>query len=277
MSVDRPAALTVTAGMLNPTSFVGSDMTITDYPMPVLRRRGVDVETFDDDLRRTCAEMISIMYQADGVGLAAPQVNLGVRLFVYNHLGDPKKPAAERIVVNPEIVEYSRETTIEEEGCLSSRSGRCCGLVCRSAAVTVRYRDEEGRQVRRRIKDFEARVFQHEYDHVEGVLHLDRFCREDREKIQPELDRMLRDYRETADDVGVLDVTREVREGLRPPPLRPGRMPPLGWGSDDGEGGGGEPRRVRPVPPTEEPVQKSGFGGFAGGAGKKKKGKRKKK
>lgn len=251
-------------------------MTITDYPMPVLRRRGVDVVDFDEDLRRICAEMISIMYQADGVGLAAPQVNLSSRLFVYNHLGDSDKPAAERIVINPDIVEYSRETTIEEEACLSSRSGRCGGYVCRSEAVAVRYQDEEDRQVRRRLRGFEARVFQHEYDHVEGVLHLDRFCQEDREKIQPELDDMLRAYRVTAAEAGVLDVKREVRAGLRPPPLGPGRMPPLGWGADDA-GAGGEVRRIGLAPGAEEPVPKTGFGGFGGGGGKKKKGKRKKK
>lgn len=256
-----------TMRMLNPASFKGSDMTITDYPMPVLRRRGVDVVDFDDGLRKTCKEMISIMYQADGVGLAAPQVNLGIRLFVYNHLGDPKKPNLERIVINPKIVEYSRETTIEEEACLSSRSGRCGGMVCRSVAISVEYLDEEGRQVRRRIKDFEARVFQHEYDHIEGVLHLDRFCSDDRTKIQSELDRMVGDYEEND---GILDITKEVLEGLQPPPLRPGCMPPLGWGSMEEED---EPRPAQ----KKEPVQKSGFGGFGGGGGKNKKGKGKKK
>ena len=73
-------------------------MTITEYPNPILRKRGADVVNFDEDLRQTCKEMISIMYQAQGVGLAAPQVDLGLRLFVYNPSGDPKLKMMENIV-----------------------------------------------------------------------------------------------------------------------------------------------------------------------------------
>ena len=79
-----------TLGMrLNPPSFTGSAMTITEYPNPVLRAVGLPVTEFDAELKQTTKEMMSIMYQAEGVGLAAPQVDLSLQLFVYNPSGDP--------------------------------------------------------------------------------------------------------------------------------------------------------------------------------------------
>ena len=89
-------------------------MTITEYPHQVLRRLGDEIVDFDDELHQICQSMITIMYAADGVGLAAPQVNLSRKLFVYNPTGDPKRPQLERIVVNPKIVEYSKAVAVEE-------------------------------------------------------------------------------------------------------------------------------------------------------------------
>ena len=158
---------------LNPTSFEGSDMAITEYPMPVLRRSNQPIEEFDDDLRQTATEMISIMYQARGVGLAAPQVGIGKQLFVYNPTGKPEDKNFERVVCNPIIKEYSKETDVEEEGCLSSLSDGCAGCVCRACSIMVEYQNELGQKTMRRLKGFEARVFQHEYDHINGILHFD--------------------------------------------------------------------------------------------------------
>lgn len=210
----------------NPTKFDGSDMTITEYPHPVLRRRAHDVVDFDQETNRVCQEMMTIMYQADGVGLAAPQVNLGLRLFVYNPTGNPDRPEAERVVCNPTILEYSSAVEVQEEACLSSRSGRCGGDVARSLTVMVEYRNAQGNLVRRKLEGFEARVFQHEYDHVVGVLHFDRFAPEDRVDVQEELDVMIRDYKEKEEPV--FDLEEEVKASLRPPPMpRRGWMPPL--------------------------------------------------
>lgn len=201
---------------LNPTSFDGTDLTIVEYPHPVLRTKASDIERFDEELKELCKEMITIMYQADGVGLAAPQVNISKRLFVYNYLGDPKKSNLERIVCNPTILEYSKETDVEEEGCLSSRSGCCAGIVRRSKSIFVEYTGVTGQKTRRRLKGFEARVFQHEYDHVQGILHLDRFSEECRLKIQPELDKMVCVYKKSD---GILEIAKSVRESLQPPTL----------------------------------------------------------
>jgi len=117
------------------------------------------------EFQQLCKEMLAIMYQASGVGLAALQVGLSTRLFVYNHLGDPSYSKFERIVCNPKILEYCEEVDVEEEGCLSSRSGSCMGPVCRSVSIMVEYSTKEGSLVRRRLNGFEAWVFQHEYDH----------------------------------------------------------------------------------------------------------------
>jgi len=230
---------------LNPESFEGSDMTITEYPNPVLRTRGADITEFDDKLRQTCTEMFSIMYQAIGVGLAAPQVDLSLRMFVYNPSGDAKLKMLEKVVCNPTILEYSTATDVEDEGCLSSRSDCCDGKVCRAKELMVEYQDERGKTVKRRIRGFEARVFQHEYDHIEGVLHLDRFSDDDRTRIQPELDIMVAQYK---GDDGILEITPEVRKALKPP-VRSGRMPPME------EGPAVEPASEKSAAP------KMGFGG----------------
>jgi len=210
----------------NPSSFDGSDMTITEYPHPVLRRMGDDILEFRTrEFRQLCKEMMTIMYQASGVGLAAPQVGLSTRLFVYNHLGDPESSNFERIVCNPKILEYSEEVDVENEGCLSSRSGCCGGPVCRSVSIMVEYKTEEGSLVRRRLTGFEARVFQHEYDHIEGILHFDRFCTEDRESIQPQLNALIQGYKKN-DAVLEPDVNRKAK--LQPMPLpRRGWIPPI--------------------------------------------------
>jgi len=212
----------------NPSSFEGTDMIITEYPHPVLRRLSDEIKEFDDKLRRLTNEMNTIMYAADGVGLAAPQIGLSIRLFVYNPTGDPSRPDSERIVVNPKILEYSSKVDIDEEGCLSSRSGCCAGLVCRSKEIMVEYQNETGSKIRKKLTDFEARVFQHEYDHVEGILHFDRLCPEDRMEIQPKLDELIEDHDPILNGVAVLVPDKERYTNLKPVPLpRRGWMPPI--------------------------------------------------
>ncbi|KAH8053041.1 peptide deformylase [Aureococcus anophagefferens] len=214
----RPAC----AMRLNPEKFDGSDLTITEYPMPVLRGPCADIVDFDDDFKQTCKEMMSIMYQADGVGLAATQVGLWKRFFVYNPTGDRLMKPYERIVVNPRITKYGEATADEEEGCLSSRSENCAGVIRRSLDIWVEYVDERNKKRTKKLSGFEARVFQHEYDHIEGVLHIDRLSPEDRAKVEPELERMVAEY----GPGGALTLTPEILAALRPE-VRSGRMPPM--------------------------------------------------
>lgn len=207
---------------LNPSSFEGTSMTITEFPMPVLRNTNAPITSFDDAFRQTCSEMMSIMYAADGVGLAATQVGLAQRFFVYNPTANPQLSALERIVANPRIFEWSDEVVTEEEGCLSSRSDLCCGKVTRAKWIWVEYQDAFGKEKRAKLKDFEARIFQHEFDHIEGILHIDRLSVSDRAKIQPTLDQMAQEY----GPGGALSPPDDVLANLQPP-VRSGRMPRL--------------------------------------------------
>ena len=239
----------------NPDQFERSDLTITEWPLPVLREKNKDVVDFDDEFQRICDEMLDVMYQADGVGLASTQVNIDKRFFVYNPTGDRARKDWEFICANPRIFEYSEETETDEEGCLSSRSEKCAGRVRRSTWIWVEFQDEEGRQKRKKLKGFEARVFQHEYDHIEGVLHFDRFSEKDRARIQPTLDLLL----EAHGPGGVLELSEDKKAALQPP-LAAGRMPPATAGAV-----------VTASSLKKKPKKVSaGFGGFGGGGGKKK-------
>ena len=198
----------------NPDVFEGTELTVTEYPNPVLRAVGTEVTSFDEALERLCEQMFKIMYASNGVGLAAPQVGLSLQLFVYND--DPKGPLRkmrETVVVNPRIVDFFPTasidgwTDVEVEGCLSSRSECCCGDVRRAKAIDVEYQDVRGRPKRKRLRGFEARVFQHEFDHINGVLHIDRQSAADRAKIQPYLDVLA----ERHGPGGALELREEVR------------------------------------------------------------------
>ena len=147
---------------------------IRQYPEPVLRMRAREVEQFDGELEQLAARMTWLMSEAAGVGLAANQVGVLQRLFVF-------QPTAEdepRAMVNPEIVERSDETEHDDEGCLSMQG--VLVPVERNIRVTVEARDLEGEKVRLELEGMGARVVQHELDHLDGVLIIDRTTPEGR-------------------------------------------------------------------------------------------------
>jgi peptide deformylase len=141
---------------------------------PVLRTKALAVERFDDTLRDEVRRMAVLMEDALGIGLAAPQVGVSHRLLVYRV--DPESPVA--ALVNPEIEWSSREEEISEEGCLSLPFVHVD--VERPVAVRVRARDERGDETIIEATGLEARVIQHEIDHLDGILILDRTSREQR-------------------------------------------------------------------------------------------------
>jgi peptide deformylase len=139
---------------------------------PVLRDRAVLVERFDRQVRRLAERMIGIMQDAPGIGLAAPQVGVMQRMLVYEVDDGPKA------LVNPVLGDPSVDTEVTDEGCLSIP-----GVVVpveRPASVRVQARDERGREVDFRAEGLEARVIQHETDHLDGMLIIDRTTREAR-------------------------------------------------------------------------------------------------
>lgn len=146
--------------------------TITEYPEKVLAELGKPVTTFDKDLGELCAEMFETMYDAEGVGLAAPQIGLNLRLFVMD-CEDVKLIAA-----NPEIVSTEGEQS-SQEGCLSL--GKVPAVVVRAQKARLRAQDENGVWFEREAEGYAARAFMHETDHCDGKLfidHLPKFRRE---------------------------------------------------------------------------------------------------
>jgi peptide deformylase len=142
---------------------------IRQYPEPVLREPARLVSEFSDDLRALTKRMITLMDDANGIGLAGNQVGLLRRVLVYH----PDREGAEaRVMVNPVIVEHSDETAVDEEGCLSLGPLRV--PVERSVRVSVDAQDENGEPVHVNAESLEARVLQHEIDHLDGVLIIDR-------------------------------------------------------------------------------------------------------
>ena len=142
---------------------------------PVLRQRGRPLEK--NDLRnplmqKLIDDMIETMHEYNGVGLAAPQVHASLRLFVALLVDDPDGKSAATVVINPEIVPNSESREEGWEGCLSIPDIR--GMVPRYTDITVRALDRDGRSTELRLKDFPARVAQHETDHLDGVLFFDR-------------------------------------------------------------------------------------------------------
>lgn len=146
---------------------------------PVLRERALIVVTFDRSLRKLAKRMLRIMHDAPGVGLAAPQVGVLQRLLVYDVDDDPK------VLVNPVLDEFTDEIEEFDEGCLSVPGVTM--PVERPVGVRVRAFDAAGEALEFRADGFEARVIQHEYDHLEGVLIVDRTTRSARAAALREL------------------------------------------------------------------------------------------
>lgn len=136
---------------------------------PVLRVEAEEIDTIGDDLRALARDMFDTMYAEDGVGLAGPQVGVGRRIIVVDPREDGVQPLA---LINPEVVSESDEIDRAEEGCLSIPGLR--ELVDRRAAVVVEATDLEGEPVRLEAGGLLARILQHEIDHLDGVLFLDR-------------------------------------------------------------------------------------------------------
>jgi len=148
---------------------------------PVLKSRATPVDRFDDSLRRQVSRMAGIMHDSLGVGLAAPQLGISQRLLVYR-VG-PDAPVT--VLANPELEWASGEVELGEEGCLSIPG--VLVDVDRPVYVRVRGLDEEGEERLVEASGLEARVIQHEIDHLDGVLILERTSREERKRALREL------------------------------------------------------------------------------------------
>jgi len=140
---------------------------------PVLRKRSTKITRFDKSLSTLVDDMIEAMREANGVGLAAPQVGVTKRLIIVEMPEDEDYPhSGERwVVCNPEVVKVSRETEVGQEGCLSVAG--YVGMVERPLEAIVRGQDVQGRKIRVKTEGFLTRAFLHEIDHLSGVLYVD--------------------------------------------------------------------------------------------------------
>ncbi len=144
------------------------DLKIIFYPDPRLRRLAEPVTKFDQDLVDLTSRMFHLMREEQGVGLAAPQVGVNLRLFVMNFDG---KPESDRVVVNPHLLD-AEGNELDEEGCLSLPKIRA--NIDRAAKLTLRAQDVTGQAFQETGEDFVARVWQHETDHLNGIMLIDR-------------------------------------------------------------------------------------------------------
>jgi peptide deformylase len=207
-------------------------MQIVRYPHPALRWKSRDITRIDDTLRNVVGRMFELMYESKGIGLAANQVGLPLRLFVVNVSGDPEKKDEEVVFINP-VIRNRSGSSVGEEGCLSLP-----GLyadVARPEAITVEAFDLEGQPFRVKVDDLPARVIQHETDHLDGVLFIDRidetalatfvtklnewnadFRKQQSEGVTPsddEINRLLQQMAETGDVAPVAGSSDSAVEG----------------------------------------------------------------
>ena len=174
---------------VNPGAVPGTALRILEYPHPLLRAPNAEVRDFDAGLQRLAKEMFSIMYASRGVGLAAPQLGINQRLMVFNPEGRKEKWLSEVVLCNPRIVDSGPGGPVEVEGCLSFPG--FTADVERAGWIKVEYQDAKGKVRRKKLVGWEARIFQHEYDHLDGVLYVDRLSEAERSRVQPELDQLI--------------------------------------------------------------------------------------
>lgn len=146
---------------------------IVKYPDPILSKPGERVTEFDDKLKTLVEEMFESMYVAHGIGLAAPQIGLSKRITVID-VNFKKDPADKLVLINPEIIAREGQQ-FEEEGCLSLPDIR--DKVKRAAKVKVRAQNVDGEWFEVEGEELLSRAFQHEIDHLDGVLFIDRISR----------------------------------------------------------------------------------------------------
>ena len=146
-------------------------MRVLHYPHPTLLRPAKPLARVDAELRKMVGEMFDLMYQHDGIGLAAPQVDLPYRLFVVNASGDPKEKDLEYAFINP-VLSKPKGSEEKEEGCLSLP--KLYAPVRRPATIHVSAYNMAGQAVDFDADGLLARVIQHENDHLDGVMFIDR-------------------------------------------------------------------------------------------------------
>jgi len=169
------------------------EFSLTLYPAPILRQTAAPVAAFDEELHAIVAAMYERMRQSKGVGLAAPQVGLKLRILVLNPSGEEQDDLA---LVNPTIVARGGADTLFDEDCLSFPG--IYAEIRRPERCTVKAFDVQGRPIEAEYSGFVSRIIQHEYDHLEGVLLVDRMSPTDKLRNRAELEELVARYKRSA-------------------------------------------------------------------------------
>ncbi|KAE9605126.1 hypothetical protein Lal_00043378 [Lupinus albus] len=157
---------------------------IVEYPDPKLRAKNKRIATFDDNLKKLVHEMFDVMYKTDGIGLSAPQVGINVQLMVFNPVGE-RGEGEEIVLVNPRVSKYSKKLSFFYEGCLSFPG--IYADVKRPESVKIDARDINGTRFSVNLSGLPARVFQHEFDHLQGILFFERMTEEVLDSVREQL------------------------------------------------------------------------------------------
>ncbi|MGA8164856.1 MAG: peptide deformylase [Waddliaceae bacterium] len=169
------------------------------YGNPILRKKCTRVETIDDDIPRLVKDMVDTLIEHNGLGLAAPQVNRSLRLFITAVPKEKKDgewlPGKLRVFINPTIVSTSTDLNTRSEGCLSIPT--LYEEVTRPVKVIVRATDLEGNTFEEEFSDLEARCILHENDHINGVLFIDRVRGQARKDLEPKLKEIKKKYEQS--------------------------------------------------------------------------------
>ena len=167
---------------------------LVTYPHPILRHKSKPIVRVDAELRDMIAQMFEIMYEFRGVGLAANQVNLPLRLFVANPTGERAEADQEMVFINP-VLNKPKGNEESEEGCLSLPGINA--PVKRSKSLHVNAFDLRGNEIQGEVSGFLARIVQHETDHLDGVLFFDRLSEEMSRPLEDELVKLERRFQES--------------------------------------------------------------------------------
>jgi peptide deformylase len=197
-------------------------MKIVHYPHPALRYKARPLASIDADVQKAAAEMLELMYAAKGLGLAAPQVALPYQLLVMNFAGDPAQKEQECVAINPVILEL-KGSQEGQEGCLSFPE--LYQKVRRAKTVTVQYYDLAGRQLQAVCNDLPARIWQHEVDHLHGVLYIDKMGPLGKLSARGALREFERKHKKAQErgeippDAEIERQLRNLEDRMNPPPL----------------------------------------------------------
>lgn len=173
------------------SDFDPAQLTIITFPHPTLRYVATPIRRVNAQLKQIAERMIELMYEFRGVGLAATQIDLPIQMFVMNSAGKQGE-GEERVLINP-VVSRPRSSEEAEEGCLSLPNVH--GNVIRPKTIRLNAFDLAGNEIDEELSGFEARIVQHEVDHLKGVLFIDRLKEGAIHPLLSQLDAMDTDFR----------------------------------------------------------------------------------